>query len=315
MVGLNLRKSVEGLQLLADPTRMRLLCLLEEHELSVGEITSILDMAQSRVSTHLGRLREAGWLCDRRAGASTFYRLHPAPLEASGRELWLSLRGQLDDNVLAGDLERCQAVLRSRNGALTWPEAVAGQMERHYSPGRTWEATLRGMIGFIQLGDVLDIGCGDGALAQLLAPRCRSYLGLDRSERIVSAARKRLTGYEGVEFRVADMHALPFEAPRFDSVLLFNTLTYAETPRRVVSEALRVLRDDGRLALITLAAHSQREVAAAFQHVQLGFKPSQLRRWLVEAGAEVEYCTVACRERQAPHFEIVTALARRPRKT
>jgi ArsR family transcriptional regulator len=185
-------------------------------------------------------------------------------------------------------------------------------MERHYSPGRTWEATARGLLAFVQLGDVLDVGSGDGAVAQLLAPRARSICCVDRSERVVDAARARMAGLGNVRSCVADMHALPFTDAAFDQVLHLNTLTYSDRPRLALAEAARVLRPGGTLTVVTLAEHRQAEVTAAYGHCQSGFAPERLRGWLLDSGLAVQSCSITSRERRPPHFEVVTAEATRP---
>src|SRR5207244_7858172 len=113
-------------------------------------------------STHLGKLREAGVLRDRRSGPSTVYSLNDGSMPAEARRVWALLEGEVADAVLEADGARADALVRARECAGAWPDAVAGQMERHYSPGRTWEATARAFLGLIELGDVLDAGSGAG---------------------------------------------------------------------------------------------------------------------------------------------------------
>ena len=298
----------ERLHLFADKTRLRLLCLLQAQELTVAELTSVLQLSQSRVSTHLGKLRDAGMLRDRRVATSTYYRARDGAPEGHGR-LWSLLRAELDDAVLRSDAERADAVLRAREGGRPWPDAIAGEMERHYSPGRTWEATARAFTQLIRLGDVLDLGSGDGTIAQLLAPCARSLVCLDRSPRVVEAARRRLAHADNVRCLTADMHTLPFAAQAFDQVLLYNALTYAQRPQQVVREVCRVLRDGGQLNLVTLDAHSHLDVTSAYGHQQPGFAPLTLRSMLLEAGLRVDRCEVTSRERRAPYFQVVTATA------
>ncbi|HEY4121024.1 MAG TPA: metalloregulator ArsR/SmtB family transcription factor, partial [Byssovorax sp.] len=158
-MGTQLEHTVDLLQLVGEATRVRLLSLLASDELSVAELVTILDLGQSRVSTHLGRLREAGVVRDRRAGASTFYALNAAAMPAAARRAWEFVAAEVDDPVLAADRERCAAVLTARAKAAGL-DALAGQMERHYTPGRTWEALARGFVGLMNLGDVLDVGGG-----------------------------------------------------------------------------------------------------------------------------------------------------------
>jgi SAM-dependent methyltransferase len=212
-----------------------LLALLEEHELSVADLVAITDLPQSRVSTHLGKLREANVLHDRRVGASTLYRANAA-MPSAASALWQMLRASLADATLRADAERRDARLRAREKA-SWPETVAGEMERHWSPGRTWESLVHGVASLLSLGDVLDVGCGDGWSARLLAPRCTSYVGLDRSEKVLSAARRRTKSLSNARFVLGEMEALPFETARFDHVLLFHVLVHAEDPSVAIAEA------------------------------------------------------------------------------
>ena len=230
----SLDSAVDVLHVFGDATRVRLLSLLAREELSVAELTSILELPQSRISTHLGRLKDAGLLRDRKVGASTRYAVNDGAMPEQARGVWELLSAQLDDRVLEADRRRSSNLRRARQRAESWPESIAGEMERHYSPGRTWEATARGLLGFVQLGDVLDVGAGDGAIAALLSSRSGTYTCLDKSERMIEAARKRLSSQPNIQFAVGDMHRLPFAAASFDHVLLFNTLPYAEEPERAL---------------------------------------------------------------------------------
>jgi SAM-dependent methyltransferase len=303
--------AVDLLRLFGDSTRLRLASLLEKTELTVAEITKITQLPQSRVSTHLGKLRDAGVLRDRREGALAYYAMNDGNVPASVHKLWNLLDRELDEPLLQSDQERCQAVLRARQGTANWPDAVAGEMERHYSPGRTWEATAIGMVGLLHLGDVLDAGSGDGTIAALLASRSRRVTCLDISPKVLQACRKRLQGMDNVEFVLGDVQALRFADASFDQVLLLNLLTYAADPARALAEAARVLRPGGDLVVTTLAAHEQREVTAGYGHVQAGFRPQALRDWLGEVGLVVDRCEVTSREKRSPHFAVVSAFARK----
>ncbi len=307
-----LSSAIGTLQLFAEPTRLRLLALLAEEELTVAELVSVTEIAQSSVSTHLGKLRDAGLLRDRRVGASTLYALNDGAMPADAKHLWSLVRGEVKDTVLDGDRERCQGVVKARARATPWPEAAAGQMERHYSPGRTWEATARGLVGLMALGDVLDVGAGDGTMAHLLAQRARSVTCIDRSEKMVLAARARLARSKNVTVTRGDAHELPLADASFDQVMLFNVLTQVISPDRVVAEAARALRPGGNLTVVTLGPHDHPEVSASYNDVHPGFAPPRLRRMLQKAGLTVGPCGVTCRERRAPHFEIVTAFAHKP---
>jgi SAM-dependent methyltransferase len=308
-------ETVDILRLFADPTRVRLVALLDGNELSVAEITQITELPQSRVSTHLGKLREAGVLRDRRQGASTFYAINEGTMPDKVRRLWNLVGEDRDEPLFRSDRARCQEVLLARQRQGSWPDSVAGQMDRHYSPGRTWEATTYGLLSYVRLGDVLDAGSGDGTTAALLGPRCKTITCLDQSPKVLEAARKRLSEVPNVRVRFAhgDIHTLPFPDGSFDHVLLLHVLTYAKHPAQVIREAGRVLRPGGDLLVSTLVHHEHREVTAPYGHVNQGFQPRALRGWLArEAGLDVTSCEVTSHEKRPPHFAVLSAFARKP---
>jgi ArsR family transcriptional regulator len=159
---------------------------------------------------------------------------------------------------------------------------------------------------------VLDIASGDGITAELLAPHAHSIVCVDSSERVVEAAAKRLKSFANVQVRQGDMHALDLGKQRFDLVLMLHALTYAEHPAKAVAEAARVLRPGGRLLAVTLGQHDHRAVVEPFDHRNLGFRSEQLGGFAQAAGLEVLSCTRLSRERKAPHFEVISLLARKP---
>jgi SAM-dependent methyltransferase len=301
-----LQATTDLMRLLSDPTRLRLLAVLAHEELTVAELTGVTQLGQSRVSTHLGKLREAGLVRDRRVGSSAFYALNEGGMPAPAAQLWQAAVSTASDAVFDQDRARAEEIVAARNDGVSWADVVAGRMERHYSPGRTWEATARGLLGLCTLGDVLDVASGDGALAELVASRARSVTCLDQSPKVVAAARERLKKLSHVRYVRGDMQALPFEAAIFDAVMLMNCLTYAADPKRVVAEAARVLRPTGLLTGVTLKRHDHGRVVAAYNHVNDGFEPDELAELLATAGLLVDRCTVTSREARPPHFEIIT---------
>jgi SAM-dependent methyltransferase len=300
------------LKVFADATRVRLLALLEREELTVAELSAITRLAQPRVSTHLARLKEAGLVRDRRAGVSAYYRFDEDTLDAAQRALWQTLRTGSDDALLRQDAERVPGVLAMRAADQNWADSVAGDMERHYSPGRTWEALARTALPLLSPGDVLDIASGDGVLAELLAPHARRYVCVDASPRVVAAASERLKPFANVEVREGDMHALPMPEASFDLVVLMHALTYASKPAQAVGEAARVLKRGGRLLLSSLARHEHRAVVEAYGHANLGFGEKELRKFAEKAGLQVVSAGTVTRERRPPHFEVISLLGVKP---
>lgn len=297
------------LKLFADATRVRLLALLEGEELTVAELSSITRLAQPRVSTHLARLKEAGLVRDRRAGVSAYYRFDDAALDPVQRMLWQSLRSGSDDPLLRQDADRVPGVLATRAADQNWADSVAGDMERHYSPGRTWEALARSALPLLETGDVLDLASGDGVLAELLAPHAHRYVCVDASPRVVAAAAERLRPFRNVEVRTGDMHALPFADGEFDLVVLMHALTYASRPAQAVAEAARVLRKGGRLLLSSLAKHEHKAAVELYGHVNLGFTEKELRRFAEKSGLDVRGTETIMREKRPPHFEVISLIA------
>jgi SAM-dependent methyltransferase len=299
---------VETLNLLGDESRIRLCALLRERELCVTDLVRITGISQSRVSTHLGRLREAGFVRDRRQGQQSFYGLSLDALPATARAV-LEEAARSSDPTLEGDQRRLNELDAERRGS---GSDFSEDIERYYSPGRTWQSLAVGLAALLDLGDVLDAGSGDGAAASSLAPYCRTLTCVDTSAKMIDAARERLHRYEHVSARVADVHDLPFGDGSFDAVLLFHTLTYAERPSKAISECARVLRPGGRLVLLCLDEHRQHEVTAPYGERHPGFSPVAVRDLLSRSGLSVRTAEVACRESRKPHLQVVLAIAGKP---
>jgi len=295
--------------LLGDSTRLRLLALLEREELTVAELAQITRLAQPRVSTHLARLREAGLVVDRREGVSVYYRIRSSAEHGGPMRLWKALSKQLDDALILADQEHLEKAMNQRASGSNWPDAVAGDMERHYSPGRTWEATARALVHLLRLGRVLDVASGDGVMAELLAARADSIDCIDISERVVEAGRKRVELLENVRFYQGDMHALPFEASSFDTVLMLHALTYSDQPENAFAEARRVLKPGGRLLGASLARHRYQSEVRAYGHLNNGFQTSEIEGMINQTGLKPRYCEETSIERRTPNFKILTFLA------
>ncbi len=309
---LDLDLATQRCRLLGDATRLRLLLLLDKEELSVAELSGITQLAQPRVSTHLARLKEAGMVTDRRDGVFVYYRIAASSGDPSLDSLWNVLRRNTQDPLASQDRARIPQVLNSRGGTVTWADSVAGDMERHYSPGRSWEATARGLTHLLDLGHVLDVASGDGVLAELLAPQSKSIVCIDLSKRVVEAGRKRLAGCKGARFEQGDMHDLPFDNASFDTVLLMHALTYTVKPAVVLAECLRVLRVGGHLLALTLARHSHRKAVEPYDHKNLGFEPEKLEGLAASQGFTIVHCAVSAVEKRKPNFAVISLHAVKP---
>lgn len=308
---LSIDRSTEACRLLADASRLRLLLLLDAHSLSAAELTEITGLAQSRVSTHLARLKHAGLVRDERSAGAALYSCTAGEALAPAGALWSLLKGRLDDPQARLDRERAGEVVRLRTQTQTWAESVAGRMELHYSPGRSWEASARALMTLLNLGDVLDLASGDGVFAELIAAQARSVTCVDISAAVIEAARKRLAGVANVAFHHGDMHRLPFDDAGFDHVFAMHALSFSHAPATLLREAARLLRPGGRLVIAALRRHQHEETQRAYDHVNLGVEPEALRALLADAGLAVETCRVTSREPRPPYFEVISAMARR----
>jgi ArsR family transcriptional regulator len=226
------------------------------------------------------------------------------------QRVWEALRASLSDTTLDRDRDRAQRAVAAREGQ-GWPERVAGELERHYSPGRTWESLARSFACLVRAGEVLDIGAGDGTVADMLSARAQRYVCVDLSTRLLSAAGQRLKTRRNVTLVRGDMHALPFDSDSFDLVLCLNVLAYAENPGKVLDEAARVARPGADLLFVTLKNHEHMEMAAQYGHRQAGFEPRFLRRRLSARGVRVLSCEISSREPRRPHFEAIICLAQK----
>jgi SAM-dependent methyltransferase len=299
---------VETLNLLGDESRLRLCALLRGRELCVTDLVRVTGISQSRVSTHLGRLREAGFVRDRRQGQQAFYALAVDSLPDTARKVLDEAVGSFDP-TLENDQRRLEELEAERRDGL--PD-FAEDIERFYSPGRTWQSLAAGLAALLDLGDVLDVGSGDGAAASSLAPYCRSLTCIDTNQRMVETAAERLGRFKHVTARVADVHALPFENGSFDAVLMFHTLTYAEKPAEALGECARVIRPGGRLVLLCLDEHRQHEITAPYGERHPGFSPTKVRSLLTHSGLLVRTADIVCRESRKPHLQVVLAVATKP---
>jgi SAM-dependent methyltransferase len=228
----------------------------------------------------------------------------PEPLRAL-----LSDATRATDPTLEGDRQRLAELEAERRR--TTPSS-GDDLERDYSPGRTWRSLAAGLAGLLALGDVLDVGSGDGAAAALLAPYCRALTCVDVNAHALSLARERLAKHPHVRVQLADAHALPFANESFDTVLLFHTLTYTEHPLRALSECTRVLRPNGKLVLLCLDEHQQPEVTLPFGERHQGFSRPAIKQLLAQAGLSVDTAETACREARKPRLQVLLAVAHKP---
>ena len=276
----------DHLSAVADPTRSRLLLLLDRHELTVSELCAAMQLPQSTVSRHLKVLADEGWVAVRADGASRHYRMM-ARLEDPARQLWQAVRGHVAAAVeSSADEARAQDVLsQRRTRSQAFFASAAGQWDALRAEMFGARAELLALLGLLD-GDwvVGDLGCGTGQVSATLAPFVGRVIAVDQSREMMDAARRRLQDVENVELRRGELEALPVASGELDAALLFLVLHYLSEPERALAEAARALAPGGRLLIVDMVAHTREELRDRMGHVWLGFPAERLEQWLADAG-------------------------------
>lgn len=302
---------LQHLRALSDPTRLRIVALLEKDELSVNELQEITRLGQSRISTHLGLLQDAGLVQSRREGKRTFYKLESSTnVGGAGETLRLAIRGAKELPEHAGDQINLKRILHlRREQAQVYFNQVAGRFDRVYGPGRSWQAFGHLLLRILPPLVVADLGAGEGLLSELLARRCKRVIAVDNSEKIVAfgAAKARKNNLKNLEFRQGDLQSPPIDADSVDVVILSQALHHAAEPAKALSAAHRILKSGGQLLVLDLVQHQFEQAHQLYGDRWLGFAESQLNKWLEEAGFKKIEVSVVAREEQPPHFETVLA--------
>jgi len=306
---------LKNLRLLADPSRLRILLLVEREELSVAELQEILGMGQSRISTHLAQLKQAGLVEDRRNGKSILYRLKPARGAEAKRfdELLKVLREASHEIPEAEqDLDALRLALRRRQDKTrSYFDELAGKFGRHYMPGRSWKGLAETLLALLPPLVVADLGAGEGTFSQLLARRAKKVIAVDNSEKMVEygleLARKH--GVENLEYRKGDLEDVPLRDASVDLAFFSQSLHHAQHPERAVAEAWRILKPGGRIVVLDLVRHNYEEARELYADLWLGFTEVEALRFLRQAGFKNIETSVVHREEEAPHFETLLAIA------
>ena len=274
---------------LAEPTRSRILLLLEGTELTVTELCSVMQLPQSTVSRHLRILADEGWITARDSGASRFYTLSVTKLDQAAKRLWQVVREQIKTAAVAQqDARRRESVLGARR--LKMHSFFTGAAS-------SWDETRAELIGartdLLALLDLLDpqwtvgdLGCGTGHLSEALAPVVKQVIAVDESGAMLNAAKRRLGAFENVDVRTGSVESLPVDDGELDVALLFMVTLFVLEPAKVFAEVRRALAPGGRLLLLDLTAHERQEYSVQMGHVWQGFTEEQVRGWVKEAGLD-----------------------------
>lgn len=316
---LKLEPALAALNAAGEETRLRLLALLSQSELTVSEVVTILGQSQPRVSRHLKLLVEAGLVERRREGAWAFFRLSPAGAAgAIAREIsaWLDPK----DPVLASDQARLAEVRHARaDAAARYFAAHAAEWDDIRSlhvPEALVEEAMREAVGPAPVRTLLDLGAGAGRMLELFAPLAERAIGVDLSPAMLAVARGRLeeTGLRNVQLRQGDIYALPVERNSVDLAVMHQVLHYLDDPARALREAARVLAPGGRLLVVDFAPHNEEALRDKHAHRRLGFSEQEIVGLLAQAGLEtVLHRELAPDSREGAKLTVSLWLARDPR--
>lgn len=302
--------TLKSLRALSDPTRLRIVALLEKDELSVNELQEITRLGQSRISTHLGLLSDCDLVRARREGKRTFYKLNPLADTVASEFIELAIRGAKELSEHASDQINLKRILnRRREQAQLFFNQVAGRFDRVYGPGRSWQAFGHLLLRILPPLTVADLGAGEGLLSELLARRCKKVIAVDNSEKIVEfgATKAKKAGLKNLEFRLGDLQNPPIETASVDLVVLSQALHHAEDPAATLAAAAKLLKSHGQILILDLLAHKFDKARELYGDRWLGFAESDLHRWLESAGFKKIEISVVAREEQAPHFQTLLA--------
>jgi ArsR family transcriptional regulator len=278
---------LDRLSLLAEPSRSRILLLLDRHELTVSELCTVLQMPQSTVSRHLKLLVDDGWLVARGEGTTRFYKMVASRLDGPSRDLWSVVSSQFIVTGLATqDARRAESVLAKRRDKA---------QVFFLNSANAWDAMRTEMIGartdLLALLDLLDptwvvgdLGCGVGHISEALAPCVARVIAVDESGPMLDAAKLRLDDHENVDLRAGTIESLPIEDNTLDAAVLFLVAHFVTDPAKAMREIRRVIKPGGRLLIVDLTSHDRVEYVVQLGHVWQGFDAEQMKHWLTEAG-------------------------------
>lgn len=302
--------TLKSLRALSDPTRLRIVALLECDELSVAELQEITRLGQSRISTHLGLLADCAMVKSRRDGKRTFYKLNPQADSVANEFIQLAIRGAKELPEHAHDQINLKRVLnRRKEQAQVYFNQVAGRFDRVYGPGRSWQAFGHLLLRILPPLVVADLGAGEGLLSELLARRSKKVIAVDNSEKIVEfgATKAKKNGLKNLEFRQGDLQNPPIEPNSVDLVVLSQALHHAEIPAAALRSAYKILKPGGQILLLDLLKHGFEKAHELYGDRWLGFAESDLHRWLEEAGFKKIEISIVATEEQPPNFQTILA--------
>ena len=301
---------LKAMRLAADPTRLRLLLLLQEEELSVAELQEILAKGQSQISTHLAQLKQGGLVEDRREGKNAFYRL-----TASSELMDLLHKAAKEVPEAAYDREALRHALRKRHDKMRrYFDELAGRFGKQYVPGRSWKGIAEALLKLMPPMVIADLGAGEGTISQLMAQRAKRVIAVDNSEKMVEFGSElaRKQGIANMEYRLGDLEDVPIRSASVDLAFLSQALHHARHPERAVAEAYRILKPGGKIAILDLNRHNFEEAREMYADLWLGFTEPEIERLLKTSGFKNAETAVVYREQEPPYLETVLATGEKP---
>ena len=275
------------MECLSDPTRLRLLRLLERHELGVAELCDILQLPQSTVSRHLKVLSDQGWVRSRAQGTGNFYRTALEEMDAPARRLWVLAREQTEAWATVGqDDLRLQRRLTEREAdGQAFFAGAAGEWDRIRNDLYGTRFDLHAVLPLLPKTYVVaDLGCGAGELATNLAKHVKTVIGVDNSAEMLKAAKRRANGLSNLDLRKGDLASLPLQTAEADAALMILALTYVPDPQAALAEMARILKPGGRAVVIDLLRHDRDDFRRQLGQRWPGFEAADLRKTLDSAG-------------------------------
>lgn len=309
---------VDRLASLAEPARLRLLALVERRELSVSELSEILQLPQSTVSRHLKVLADLGWVAARSERTANFYRMADGELPSGAMELWRLAQAELDGwSELRQDQLRLERVLAARRtDARAFFAGVASEWDRLRTELYGERFTAEAIAALLPENAVVaDLACGSGAVTALLAPAVGRVLAVDSSPEMLRAARARTGGAPNVELRAGDLTDLPIATGGCDAALLLLALTHVADPPRVLAEVARILAPGGRAVVVDLLRHDRDAFRRQMGQLGNGFEPAELAALLEGGGLGAVRCRPLPPEPKAKGPALLLATGARERST
>jgi ArsR family transcriptional regulator len=251
--------TLKSLRALSAPSRVRLLALLNESELTVRELTEITNMRQSGISMHLGQMQEAGLVESSRDGKNANYRVARDNGADSNKLVELAAAGAVEIPEHTSDLVNLKRILERReNQDLVYFNRVAGRFDSVYGPGRSWQAFGQLLLRLVPEIVVADLGSGEGLLSELLARKCKRVIAVDNSAEIVKFGKAKAgrNGLANLEFRQGDLQHPPIDDASVDLAILSQALHHAEEPAQAIESAFRIIKPGGQLMILDLSRTS-----------------------------------------------------------